>query len=66
MHAIFAANAAGANQFQVSLVGQGGRFQRVAGLPAPQLLAGDPPQFRVNQRHQAAQRLFISVVPCID
>jgi hypothetical protein len=30
---------------------------------APQVLPGDSPQLRVNDRHQAAKRLFIAIAP---
>jgi hypothetical protein len=59
----FAANAARSNQLEVSLIGDSGRFQRVAGVPAGQLSPGDSPQVRVNGGHQVAQRLFIAIGP---
>ena len=63
MYAVFATNATRSNQLEVSLIGQGGRLQRVTGLAVAQMLPRDSPQLRVNGRHQAAKRLFIAVAP---
>src|SRR4029077_687411 len=63
VYAVFAANAARSNQLEASLIGDSGRFQRVAGVPAGQLSPGDSPQVRVNSGHQAAKRLFITTAP---
>src|ERR1700732_2918267 len=63
VHAVLASDTARANQFEVSLVRQGGGLQRLAGLSVAQVLPGDAAQFRVNGRNQAAEGLFITVSP---
>jgi hypothetical protein len=63
VYAAFAANAARSNQLEVCLIGQRGRLPRLAGLMAPQVLPGDSPQLRVNDRHHAAKRSFIAIAP---
>ena len=63
MHAAFAADTSRPNQFEVSLIGQGGRLQGVAGPAPSQVPPGDSAQFGVNEGHQAAERLFISAAP---
>src|ERR1017187_6645600 len=63
VYAVLTANAARSNQLEVSLIGQGGRFQRVTGGATPQLLPRDSPQLRVDERHQVAQSFFVAVTP---
>jgi hypothetical protein len=63
MHAAFAADTSRTNQFEVSLIGQGGRLQGVAGPAPSQVPPGNSAQFGVNEGHQAAERLFISAAP---
>jgi hypothetical protein len=37
VRAVFTLNTVGSNQLEVGLIGQGSRFQRMAGLPAVQV-----------------------------
>jgi len=43
VHAVLASNSGRANELEVGLIGQRGRFKRMVGRLAPQLLPGDPP-----------------------
>ena len=60
MRAVFAADASRANQLEVSLIGQSGRLQRVAGRAASQVPPRDSPHLGVNQCHQAVERPFVA------
>jgi hypothetical protein len=66
VYAAFTADTPRTNQLEVSLIGQSGRLKGVARLAPPQLLPGDSPQFRVNQRHQTTERVFVSLAPRVD
>src|SRR5580700_6370787 len=63
MQPVLATNSSGAKQPEISFIGQGSRLQCVTGWAAPQMVSRDSPQFGVNGRHQAGQRLFIPIAP---
>src|SRR5579864_6603978 len=63
MNAAFAADAARPDQFEIRLIGQSGRLQRMTGGPAVQMLPGDASQLRIDQRHQPIEGLFIALAP---
>jgi hypothetical protein len=63
MHSAFASDISRANQLKVSLIGQCGRLETVAGLAAGHVSSRNLTQLRVNQRHQEVERVFISLAP---
>ena len=63
MYAVFAVDTSRANQFEVSLIGQGGRLQCVASLAAYQMPPGDSAEFRIDQGQEAVERQFIALTP---
>ena len=66
MHAAFAADAFGANQFEVGLIGQCGGLQRMAGGAATQLPSRHSAQLRVHGSDQAVEGLFVPIAPGVD
>jgi hypothetical protein len=63
MRPVFALDFAGSDQFEVDLIGHGGRFQTLAGGPRPQALACDLPEFRIEKIHQAAKSTCVAAAP---
>src|SRR5438876_6864301 len=63
VHPILAADAAGAGQLQISLIGQRLRLQTLARRAAAQVPPGNAPQFRIKKRGQTVERHFVAIVP---
>jgi hypothetical protein len=62
VHTTLARNALSANELEVSLVGQCGRFETVRLAPV-QMTAGNSPDLRVNNRYESFERVFIALIP---
>jgi len=60
---ILPAGVALVDQFQISLINQGGGLQRVALSFPAQIVPGESPQLAVNQGHQLIERLLVALPP---
>src|SRR5690348_2817607 len=61
MRAVFALDAARANQLEIGLVSDGGRFKRLS--TPPQVPASDLAQLRIHQYDERFQCRFVAVTP---
>ena len=51
------------HQFEIRLIDEGSRLQRVAGSFATEVIAGETAQFVVDERHQFLERRLVALTP---
>jgi hypothetical protein len=66
LRAVLPARAPLVNHQQVRLVDEGGRLERVVGALAPEVVAGQPPQLVVDERHQLVEGRAVAAAPLFE